>query len=360
MLNLKMENKMQTLINPHILALTPYQSARKIGGNGTIWLNANEYPLSPNELLVNLNLDNLNRYPEPQPQSVISAYANYAKVNANQILITRGGDEGIELIIRAFCENNDSVLYCPPTYGMYKVSSDTLNINSKTVPLTDKFQLNLKEIEKNLDKVKVIFVCSPNNPTGNLLNKDDIIQLLDMTKNKAMVVVDEAYIDFCLDKSLANELANFDNLIIIRTLSKAFALASIRCGFVLANDWIIQSLQKIIAPYPIPTPCALIAKSALSNTGIQTMQDKVAITLNHKSWLENELNNLQIVQKIYPSFANFILVAFKDGQAVFDTLWEQGIIARNQHTALNLANCVRISIGTQDENLALINVLKEL
>lgn len=351
---------MQTLINPHILALTPYQSARKIGGNGTIWLNANEYPLSPNELLANLNLDNLNRYPEPQPQSVISAYANYAKVNTNQILITRGGDEGIELIIRAFCDNDDSVLYCPPTYGMYKVSSDTLNINSKTVPLTDEFQLNLKEIENNLDKVKVIFVCSPNNPTGNLLNKDDIIQLLNMTKNKAVVVVDEAYIDFCLDKSLANELTNFDNLIIIRTLSKAFALASIRCGFVLANDWIIQSLQKIIAPYPIPTPCALIAESALSNTGIQTMQDKVAITLNNKSWLENELSKLQIVQKIYPSCANFILVAFKDGQTVFDTLWEQGIIARNQHTALNLANCIRISIGTDKENLALINALKNI
>lgn len=350
---------MQTLINPHILALTPYQSARKIGGNGTIWLNANEYPLSPNELLANLNLDNLNRYPEPQPQSVISAYANYAKVNTNQILITRGGDEGIELIIRAFCENNDSVLYCPPTYGMYKVSSDTLNIQTKTVPLTADFQLNLKEIEKHLEKVKVIFVCSPNNPTGNLLNKDDIIQLLNMTKNKAVVVVDEAYIDFCLDKSLANELTNFDNLIIIRTLSKAFALASIRCGFVLANEWIIQSLQKIIAPYPIPTPCALIAESALSNTGIQTMQDKVAITLTNKSWLENELSKLQIVQKIYPSCANFILVAFKDGQAVFDTLWEQGIIARNQHTALNLANCIRISIGTQDENLALINALKK-
>lgn len=350
---------MQNLIKNSVQTLTPYQSARKIGGNGTIWLNANEYPLSPNELLANLNLDNLNRYPEPQPQSVISAYANYAKVNANQILITRGGDEGIELIIRAFCENNDSVLYCPPTYGMYKVSSDTLNINSKTVPLTAEFQLNLKEIEKNLEKVKVIFVCSPNNPTGNLLNKDDIIQLLNMTKNKAVVVVDEAYIDFCLEQSLANELTNFDNLIIIRTLSKAFALASIRCGFVLANDWVIQSLQKIIAPYPIPTPCALIAKSALSNTGIQTMQDKVAITLNNKSWLENELSKLQIVQKIYPSCANFILVAFKGGQAVFDTLWEQGIIARNQHTALNLANCIRISIGTQDENLALINALKK-
>ncbi|MDO4449649.1 MAG: histidinol-phosphate transaminase [Moraxella sp.] len=351
---------MQTLINPHILALTPYQSARKIGGNGTIWLNANEYPLSPNELLANLNLDNLNRYPEPQPQSVISAYANYAGVNNNQILITRGGDEGIELIIRAFCENNDSVLYCPPTYGMYKVSSDTLNINTKTVPLTAEFQLNLKEIEKNLDKVKVIFVCSPNNPTGNLLNKDDIIQLLNMTKNKAVVVVDEAYIDFCLDKSLANELTNFDHLIIIRTLSKAFALASIRCGFILANDWIIQSLQKIIAPYPIPTPCALIAESALSNTGIQIMQDKVAITLNNKSWLENELSKLQIVQKIYPSCANFILVEFKDGQKVFETLWEQGIIARNQHTALNLTNCIRISIGTDKENLALINALKNI
>lgn len=350
---------MQTLIKKSVQTLTPYQSARKIGGNGTIWLNANEYPISPNELLTNLSLENLNRYPEPQPQSIITAYANYAGVNNNQILITRGGDEGIELIIRAFCENDESVLYCPPTYGMYKVSSDTLNINTKTIPLTAEFQLNLAEIENNLDKVKVIFICSPNNPTGNLLNKDDIIQLLDMTKNKAVAVVDEAYIDFCLDNSIVDELNHFDNLIIIRTLSKAFALASIRCGFILANEWIIQSLQKIIAPYPIPTPCALIAESALSDIGIQAMQDKVAITLDNKLWLENELSNLEIVQNIYPSVANFILVTFKDGQAVFDKLWEQGIIARNQHTALNLANCIRISIGTDKENLALINTLKK-
>lgn len=304
-------------------------------------------------------MENLNRYPEPQPQSIITAYANYAGVNNNQILITRGGDEGIELIIRAFCENDESVLYCPPTYGMYKVSSDTLNINTKTIPLTAEFQLNLAEIENNLDKVKVIFICSPNNPTGNLLNKDVIIQLLDMTKNKAVVVVDEAYIDFCLDNSIVDELNHFDNLIIIRTLSKAFALASIRCGFVLANEWIIQSLQKIIAPYPIPTPCVSIAELALSDIGIQAMQDKFAITLDNKTWLENELSNLEIVQNIYPSVANFILVTLKDGQAVFDKLWEQGIIVRNQHTALNLANCIRISIGTQDENLALINTLKK-
>lgn len=351
---------MQNLIKNSVKTLTPYQSARKIGGNGTIWLNANEYPLSPNELLANLNLGDLNRYPEPQPQSVITAYAKYAGVNNNQILITRGGDEGIELIIRAFCENDECVLYCPPTYGMYKVSSDTLNIQTKTVPLTDDFQLNLTEIEKQLDKVKVIFICSPNNPTGNLLNKADIIALLTMTKNKAMVVVDEAYIDFCLDKSIASELNHFDNLIIIRTLSKAFALASIRCGFVLANDWVIQSLQKIIAPYPIPTPCASIAELALSDIGIQAMQDKVAITLDNKLWLENELSTLEIVQNIYPSVANFILVTFKDGQAVFDTLWEQGIIARNQHTALNLANGIRISIGTMDENKALITALKDM
>ncbi|STZ62925.1 Histidinol-phosphate aminotransferase [Moraxella lacunata] len=351
---------MQNLINPHIRQLTPYQSARKIGGNGTIWLNANEYPISPNELLNVLTLDNLNRYPEPQPTSIINAYANYAKVNANQVLITRGGDEGIELIIRTFCQNDDCILYCPPTYGMYKVSADTLNIQSKIVPLTNEFGLNLNDIEKNLEKVKVIFICSPNNPTGNLLKREDIISLLTMTKDKAMVVVDEAYIDFCFEQSLANELSNFDNLIIIRTLSKAFALASIRCGFVLANEWVIQSLQKVIAPYPIPTPTALIADIALSDDGIKQMSDKVAITLDNKLWLENELKALPIVKKCYASVANFILVEFKDGQAVFDYLWEKGIIARNQHTALNLTNCIRISIGTMDENKALITALKDM
>ncbi|HDR1536411.1 TPA: aminotransferase class I/II-fold pyridoxal phosphate-dependent enzyme, partial [Pasteurella multocida] len=183
-----------SLSRKNIQALTPYQSARRLGGKGDIWLNANEYPTSPD---FNLTHRTFNRYPEPQPQAVIEGYANYVGVTPENVLVSRGGDESIELIIRAFCEAEDSILYCPPTYGMYAVSAETCGIALKTVPLTADFQLNLPEIERQLTGVKVVFVCSPNNPTGTLVNRTDLLALLEMTRNKAIVVVDEAYIEFC-------------------------------------------------------------------------------------------------------------------------------------------------------------------
>ena len=259
------------LSRPNVQALTPYQSARKLGGNGTIWLNANESPLSPN---FQLSGKDLNRYPEPQPQAVVEGYAAYAGVNAENVLVTRGGDEGIELIIRAFCEPaQDAILFCPPTYGMYAVSAETANVTCKTMPLDADFQLNLEAIEAQLDGVKAVFVCSPNNPTGNLLKRSDLIKLLQMTAGKAIVVVDEAYIEFCPEASFANELQNYPNLAIIRTLSKAFALAGLRCGFVLANAELIQILSKVIAPYPIPVPSADIAVQALADTNLTVVKN---------------------------------------------------------------------------------------
>ena len=234
------------LSRKNIQALTPYQSARRLGGKGDVWLNANEYATSPD-----LNLQNrtFNRYPEAQPQLLLERYAAYANVVPNNlaaenVLVTRGGDEGIELLIRAFCETDDAILYCPPTYGMYAVSAETCGVAVKTVPLTSDFQLNLNKIEDSLDKVKVIFVCSPNNPTGTLVNRADLIRLLEITRNRAIVVVDEAYIEFCPQETIANELANYPHLAIIRTLSKAFALAGLRCGFTLANPELINILQK--------------------------------------------------------------------------------------------------------------------
>ncbi|VEH65081.1 histidinol-phosphate aminotransferase-2 [Rodentibacter pneumotropicus] len=177
------------LSRSNIQALTPYQSARRLGGKGDIWLNANEYPISPNFDLIDRTF---NRYPEPQPQAVVERYAAYAGVSSDNVLVSRGGDESIELIIRAFCEADDAILYCPPTYGMYAVSAETCGIACKTVPLTADFQLNLVNIERQLDGVKVVFVCSPNNPTGNLIKRSDLLALLQMTTGRAIVVVDEA------------------------------------------------------------------------------------------------------------------------------------------------------------------------
>ncbi|OOH92328.1 histidinol-phosphate transaminase [Pasteurellaceae bacterium 15-036681] len=343
------------LSRKNIQALTPYQSARRLGGNGDVWLNANEYPTSPN-----FNLQNpiFNRYPEAQPEAVIQGYANYAGVTAENVIVTRGGDESIELLIRAFCEPTDSILYCPPTYGMYSVSAEICGIALKTVPLTADFQLDLPEIEKNLDGAKVVFVCSPNNPTGNLVKRSDLLKLLQITAGKAIVVVDEAYIEFCPQATMVTELANYPHLAIIRTLSKAFALAGLRCGFTLANKELIGVLQKVIAPYPLPVPVSDIAAQALKPQGLAQMQQQVEDVLTNRQWLIEQLQTLPQVEKIFDSEANYILVKFQDGQKVFKALWEKGIILRDQHKALGLQNCVRISIGTKTELERTVEAIK--
>ncbi|QNS15294.1 histidinol-phosphate transaminase [Mannheimia bovis] len=345
------------LSRKNIQALTPYQSARRLGGSGDVWLNANEYAVSPN---FDLTDRTFNRYPEPQPQAVIEGYARYAGVSPENVLVSRGGDESIELIIRAFCEPNDSILYCPPTYGMYSVSADTCGIATKTVPLTADFQLNLPQIQANLDGVKVVFVCSPNNPTGNLIKRSDLLELLQITAGKAIVVVDEAYIEFCPEASLVSELKNFPHLAIIRTLSKAFALAGLRCGFTLANAELIGVLQKVIAPYPLPVPVSDIAAQALSPQGIEQMRERVAEVIALRAELQKNLENLPLVERVFESEANYLLFKCQDGQKAFKALWDQGIILRDQHKALGLQNCIRITIGTTEENLRVINALKNM
>lgn len=334
------------LSRKNVQSLTPYQSARRLGGSGDVWLNANEYALSPN---FDLTDRTFNRYPEPQPQAVIEGYATYAGVMPENVLVSRGGDESIELIIRAFCEPTDCVLYSPPTYGMYSVSAETCGIALKTVPLTADFQLNLPEIERNLDGVKVVFVCSPNNPTGTLVKRSDLLKLLQITAGKAIVVVDEAYIEFCPQATMVNELPNYPHLAIIRTLSKAFALAGLRCGFTLANAELINVLQKVIAPYPQPTPVTDIATQALTAQGLSEMQQRVADVLENRTWLIEQLKKIPSVVEIFDTEANYVLVKFQDGQKVFKALWEKGIILRDQHKALGLQNCIRISIGTREE-----------
>ncbi|TDQ59535.1 histidinol phosphate aminotransferase [Mesocricetibacter intestinalis] len=347
-----------SLSRKNIQTLTPYQSARKLGGKGTIWLNANEYPRSPQ---FRLSGKDLNRYPEPQPQAVVRGYANYAGVAPENVLVTRGGDEGIELLIRAFCEpGRDAILFCPPTYGMYAVSAETADVACKTVPLTADFQLNLAEIKKRLAEVKVVFLCSPNNPTGNLLKRSDLLELLQITQGKAIVVVDEAYIEFCPEASLVNELKNYPHLAIIRTLSKAFALAGLRCGFVLANPPLIQTLSKVIAPYPIPVPSADIAEQALQADNIALVQTRTSEILANRQWLAQALADLAQVEKVYPSEANYLLIKCLDGEALFNALWAQGIILRDQHKALNLQNCIRITVGTQEENQKVVEAILAL
>lgn len=346
----------EELARKNVRELTPYQSARRLGGKGDVWLNANEFPTA---VPFELTQQTLNRYPECQPKAVIENYAQYAGVKPEQVLVSRGADEGIELLIRAFCEpGKDAVLFCPPTYGMYSVSAETLGVEYRTVPALADWQLDLQGIADKLDGVKIIYVCSPNNPTGQIINPQDFRVLLEMTRGKAIVVADEAYIEFCPQATLAGWLSEYPNLVVLRTLSKAFALAGLRCGFTLANEDVIALLLKVIAPYPLSTPVADIAAQALSPQGIVAMRERVAQILVERQYLVIALQDIPCVEQVFDSETNYILVRLTASSAVFKSLWDQGIILRDQNKQPSLSGCLRITIGTRAESQRVIDALR--
>lgn len=348
----------ENLARDNVRRLMPYQSARRLGGNGDVWLNANEFPQAPE---YQLTLQTLNRYPECQPKQVIERYANYAGVTPEQVLVSRGADEGIELLIRAFCEpGKDAILFCPPTYGMYAVSAETFGVERRTAQSTADWQLDMASIERQLDGVKLVYVCSPNNPTGNLVKQEDLRRLLNLTRDKALVVIDEAYIEFCPQMSTVGWLADYPHLVILRTLSKAYALAGLRCGFTLANPDVIQLLLKVIAPYPLSLPVADIAAQALSEDGVVRMRQNVAHVVENRRWLADALAPLPYVDTVFPSESNYLLVRFITSSTVFKTLWDQGIILRDQNKQPGLAGCLRITIGNRYECERVISALQAL
>ncbi|MGL4726195.1 MAG: histidinol-phosphate transaminase [Scandinavium sp.] len=346
----------EELARKNVRDLTPYQSARRLGGKGDVWLNANEFPTA---VAFDLSQQTLNRYPECQPKAVIDNYAQYAGLKPEQVLVSRGADEGIELLIRAFCEpGKDAILFCPPTYGMYSVSAETFGVEYRTVPALENWQLDLQAIADKLDGVKVVYVCSPNNPTGQIINPQDIRVLLEMTRGKAIVVADEAYIEFCPQATLTSWIAEYPHLVVLRTLSKAFALAGLRCGFTLASEEVIALLLKVIAPYPLSTPVADIAAQALSPQGINAMRDRVAQILQERQYLVSQLREIDCVEQVFDSETNYILARITASSAVFKSLWDQGIILRDQNKQPSLSGCLRITIGTREESQRVIDALR--
>ncbi len=346
----------EELARKNVRELTPYQSARRLGGKGDVWLNANEFPTA---VPFDLSQNALNRYPECQPKAVIDNYAQYAGVKPEQVLVSRGADEGIELLIRAFCEpGQDAVLFCPPTYGMYSVSAETFGVEYRTVLARENWQLDLQGIADKLDGVKLVYVCSPNNPTGQIINPQDLRSLLEMTRGKALVIADEAYIEFCPQATLAGWLSEYPHLVILRTLSKAFALAGLRCGFTLANEEVIALLMKVIAPYPLSTPVADIAAQALSPQGVAAMRERVAQIVAERAYLMNALRDITCVEQVFDSETNYILVRMTASIAVFKSLWDQGIILRDQNKQPSLSGCLRITIGTREESQRVIDALR--
>jgi len=351
-----------------LIDMVPYQSARRLfssadatdvgKGNERIWLNANEAPGCGE---YQLSAKNINRYPDFQPDNLLSAYSEYAGLTKEQILATRGADEGIELIIRSFCKAyQDSILICPPTYGMYAISAENHGVSVVKVPLTPTdLTLDLDKLKQQVGEVNVVFLCSPGNPTGNLLPQEQIIAAIKLFKDSAMVVVDEAYIEFSPEYSCAKLLSEFDNVIVLRTLSKAFALAGLRCGFTLANNDVIALLSKVIAPYPISAPVAEIASSALT-IGLSKMTDQVQQSNSLREQLATWLSEQVWCEQVFPSDANFVLFrcqSEQDKAQIFDLLVTNNILIRDQSKQLQLENCLRISIGSEQEITKLKQVL---
>nr|WP_286290785.1 histidinol-phosphate transaminase [Thalassotalea piscium] len=354
------------LARKELVEMVPYQSARRLqAGNGSfnskVWLNANE---ASGPGIYQVNSDCINRYPDFQPDSLLNAYAQYCGLPRSQILATRGADEGIELLIRTFCKAyQDSILICPPTYGMYAISAENHGAGIIKAPLID-CQLNLEALQAQVGKVKVVFLCSPGNPTGNLLPAEQIKAAIKMFADTAIVVVDEAYIEFSPEQTAVSWINQYSNLVVLRTLSKAFALAGLRCGFTLASSDIISMLSKVIAPYPVPSPIAEIASSILTDDGIAQMRIRVQETCILRKQLIEWLDEQPWCTKVYASDANFVLFACEDKDLVFNTLSQQGILIRDQSKQLQLSNCLRISIGSEREmsllKQTLINLLPSI
>jgi histidinol-phosphate aminotransferase len=364
LLNSQVNTLVDKLVCENLKALVPYESARRLfaasdnnqDAKMPVWLNANESPFTNDYVL---DCERLNRYPDCQPSSLIKPYAAYARVYDTQLLVSRGADEGIELLIRAFCTpGKDRILICPPTYGMYAISAQTCNVGVDIAPLNADFTLDLEAIKAFKDKVNVVFICSPNNPTGTSVAPEQIKQVLTHFADSALVVVDEAYIEFDLKSSFARRIADYPNLVILRTLSKAFALAGIRCGFTLANQAIIHTLLKVIAPYPMPEPVAQIAAQAISSKGVSIMAEQVNIIGLEKTKLKQALKTFSEIELVGDDKANFILFRCAQKQALMDFLVSNKMFIRDQSKQYSLANCLRITVGSAQQNaqlLALIN-----
>jgi histidinol-phosphate aminotransferase len=340
------------LARSEIVSMSAYRSARSEKLTASIWLDANENPWNENRY---------NRYPEPQPASVVSKLSTIYDVNPGQILVTRGSDEGIDLLVRLFCRaGQDKIMICPPTYGMYKIAATIQGAEVVEVPLLkeNNFSLNMQEMLGVWQSdIKVIFLCSPNNPTGNLLDVNDILCLCKTLDGKSIIVVDEAYIEFSADNSLIKYLDDCSNLVILRTLSKAYGLAGTRCGVTIANKSIIQLLKKIVAPYPIPQPIADIISRQLDASDIET-QTKVLCLERERIF--DFLSSKPFVKKIWKSAANFLLFEAVNSKLILDTCLSHGIVLRDRSGEYNLANCIRVTIGQPSENTLLMEVLNRV
>ncbi|WP_343190013.1 histidinol-phosphate transaminase [Buchnera aphidicola] len=350
--------KFKKLVKFDIKNFSAYKSARSMCVQGNIWLNANESPINNKFSIINRNL---NRYPESQPKNIILKYAEYSKINFENIFVSRGIDESIELFIKIFCKPNvDKIMYFPPTYDMYRVNAEIFEIKTIKVFTKNYNNFDYDAIKKNIKCLKLIYICRPNNPTGDIMPKKILINILNISFGKVLVIVDEAYIEFCYSESIVNLIEQYPNLIVLRTMSKAFGLAGIRCGFSIAHIEIIKILKKFISPYPISTLTSNFIENFLNSNFINFMKKTVSEVLKNKIWLYKKLQKIKFIKKVFESFANYILIECFSSKFVIKKMLSKGIVLRNQNNNLGLKNCVRISIGTKIECKKLVYELKRL
>jgi histidinol-phosphate aminotransferase len=345
------------LARPEIRAMQPYSSARMEASGGQVFLNANESAWAPpgDQGL------GCNRYPEPQPAALIGALAALYGVRREQLLAGRGSDEAIDLLIRAFCRaGEDAILIQPPTFGMYSVCARIQNAALIEVPLTDDFTLDVDAMLAAVTPaVKLVFICTPNNPSGQCVSRENIERLLQLLDGRALLVVDDAYIEFAFERIVAELIDRYEYLAVLRTLSKAWALAGARIGCLLANPEVIALLRRIMAPYPLPLPCVAVALAALSEAGQAQAREHLAVLRNEHERVRGALDALACVRKVLPSQANFLAVRFDDAGAIYRRLLAAGVVVRDVRRYPKLGDALRITIGSPEENDRMLAVLEE-
>ncbi len=343
---------LEKIVRENIKCLTPYSSARKeFSGAGKVFLDANENSFgSP-------LVKNYHRYPDPLQTKIKEKVAQMNAVKTSEIFVSNGSDEAIDLLFRIFCRpQRDNVLIMLPTYGMYEVSAEINDVAVKKVNLTDEFEIDFGAVSEAFDEnTKLIFICSPNNPTGNSFEREDILNL---AKNfYGIVVVDEAYIHFSKEKSFVSEINNCPNLVVLQTFSKAWGLAGLRVGLAFTDEKITSLFNRVKPPYNVSQIAQETVLEALENKA--QVKETVAKIIKERGKMIEKLKEFSFVKKIYPTDANFVLVKTIDADAIYKFLLENAIVVRNRNSVELCEGCLRITVGTPDENEILINALIE-
>ena len=349
----------EKLARPEIVAMKPYSSARKEAPGKGILLNANEapWPLLDSE-------NPLNRYPDPQPERLLRRLARLYGTGAENLLVTRGSDEGIDLLTRVFCRaGQDAILQCPPAFGMYRIAAQTQGAAVVSIPRdVEDFSLDEAGVLDALatdPRIKLVFLTSPSNPTGDVLNRDFLMQLLKLAKGRALVIVDEAYAEFTDHPSAVSLITSNEHLVVLRTLSKAWAAAGLRCGSVIAQNGVIALLRRVIAPYPLPSPVVSLAMKMLDSDVLENQQNLLRQVRNNKRILLAMLEGRSFIRKIYPGEANFVLIRVDDADALLSHCAQRNVILRGFPAEPALRDCVRISVGSEEDLASLEGALND-